>query len=87
MTEPVRLQVPRQRWSGIAPRRGVDTGRPGEQNGEVVRELGTRVIPGEDQVQVDGRSVVPVNAVLIALHKPAGYLTSSRRSAGPPHDL
>jgi 23S rRNA pseudouridine2605 synthase len=78
MTEPVRLQKFLAN-AGVASRRKAEelilAGRV-SKNGDVVRELGTRVIPGEDQVQVDGRSVVPANAVWIALHKPAGYLTS-----------
>src|SRR5262245_19994772 len=78
MTEPVRLQKFLAN-AGVASRRKAEelilAGRV-KKNGVVVKELGTRVVPGEDQVQVDGRKVEPTSAVWIALHKPAGYLTS-----------
>jgi 23S rRNA pseudouridine2605 synthase len=45
-------------------------------NGSVVRELGTRVDPGRDVVELDGRRVEPAAAAWYALHKPRGYLST-----------
>lgn len=48
-------------------------------NGRVVTELGTKVDPAVDDVAFDGRSVsIPVGSerVVVALNKPAGYLTA-----------
>lgn len=51
-------------------------------NGRVIVELGTRVVPGRDRVELDGEPVsVPVVA-WIALHKPAGVLTTRRDPHG-----
>ena len=49
-------------------------------NGVVVTELGTKVVPGTDRVAVDGRPVRDDGErIYIALHKPAGYVTSCRQ--------
>ena len=46
-------------------------------NGEVVTELGTKVVPGTDVVTLDGDPVVsPDETVVIMLNKPAGYLSA-----------
>jgi 23S rRNA pseudouridine2605 synthase/23S rRNA pseudouridine2604 synthase len=46
-------------------------------NGKQVTALGTRVDPDTDRVHVDGRPAVLItDHVYIALHKPAGYVTS-----------
>jgi 23S rRNA pseudouridine2605 synthase len=45
-------------------------------NGSVVRELGTRVDPGRDVVELDGRRVEPAAAAWYALNKPRGYLST-----------
>jgi 23S rRNA pseudouridine2605 synthase len=50
-------------------------------NGSAVTELGTRVDPEHDRVAVDERAIQPAKSVWIAVHKPAGYLTSR----GDPH--
>ncbi len=50
-------------------------------NGCVVRELGTRIDPARDVVEVDGRRVTPRPPAWVALHKPAGVLTTR----GDPH--
>lgn len=48
-----------------------------EVNGERVRELGTRVVPGRDRVALDGVEVrVGADPVWIAFHKPAGLVTT-----------
>jgi 23S rRNA pseudouridine2605 synthase/23S rRNA pseudouridine2604 synthase len=67
---------------------GVCSRRQGEQfilagrvkvNGQVVSVLGAKVDPDKDRVAVDGAPVsVEQKAVYIALHKPAGVVTSCR---------
>jgi pseudouridine synthase len=52
-------------------------------NGSLVTELGTRVDPSRDSVQLDGRPVaVGHRRVTVALHKPPGVLVSSRDARG-----
>ena len=67
--------------SGVASRRAGEeailAGRV-QVNSQVVRLLGTRVDPGHDQVQVDGRLVRPKRKRYVALHKPRGYVCSRR---------
>ena len=65
---------------------GVCSRRKGEEyitagrvavNGSIVAELGTRIDPAADLVQVDGKPVETSHPhVYIALHKPQGYVTS-----------
>ncbi len=45
-------------------------------NGTVVRELGVRVVPGTDVVEVDGQAVGVVEARWLLFHKPEGILTT-----------
>lgn len=46
-------------------------------NGKVVREMGTKVVLGKDQVSVDGKPVsVEEKNVYVLLNKPAGYVTT-----------
>ncbi len=45
-------------------------------NGEVVTELGSKIDPGRDTVEVDGRTVSRPPPRWILLHKPRGYLTT-----------
>lgn len=45
-------------------------------NGQVVIELGTKMIPGQDRVELDGRPVRQVETQWVALHKPGGYVTT-----------
>ena len=56
-------------------------------NGKVVTELGTKVDPGQDAIQVDGRSIAPEERVYIILHKPRGYLSDTRGFRGRPSVL
>lgn len=52
-------------------------------NGVVVTELGTKVDPGRDHIEVDGRAVSPrERLVYVLLNKPAGYLTTARDPQG-----
>ena len=74
--EPIRLQKYISR-SGLASRRQAEgLMREGRisVNGETVREMGARVLPGTDTVAVDGRVVVPAPRRWIVFHKPAGVL-------------
>lgn len=68
-------------------RAGVASRRVGERlivegrvsvDGETVTELGTRVVPGEQLVTVDGEVIGLPAPRWIALHKPTGYLTSRK---------
>jgi len=46
-------------------------------NGEVIVELGTKIDPDQDRVEVDGKAIKPSNTlVYIALNKPKDYVTS-----------
>lgn len=52
-------------------------------NGEIVRTLGTRVVPGADLVEVDGAPIdLPEDVVWLAFNKPAGVLTTRRDPHG-----
>jgi 23S rRNA pseudouridine2605 synthase len=57
-------------------------------NGTEVRQLGTKVQPGEDEVAVDGRTVkAKRRRIYVALNKPRGYICTrndplKRRSIG-----
>ena len=46
-------------------------------NGQVVTQLGTRVDPGRDTIEVDGQPIVVEQKVYIILHKPPGYLSDT----------
>lgn len=65
--------------AGVASRRAseelITAGRV-RVNGAVVSELGTRVEPGRDVVEVDGRRVEEAATQWYALHKPRGYLST-----------
>ncbi len=50
-------------------------------NGEVVTELGSKVVPGQDLVELDGRPVVLPEIRWVAFHKPTGVLCTR----GDPH--
>lgn len=76
---PMRLQKFLAR-AGVASRRGSETlmsaGRV-RVNGEVVREMGAKVDPATDVVEVDGRTVsIAGEKVYIALHKPRSVVTT-----------
>ena len=45
-------------------------------NGSVVTELGTKIIPGKDKVEMDGKIIQKENKVYILLNKPVGYVTT-----------
>ena len=82
---PLRLQLFLAR-SGVASRRGSEnlmTAGRVRVNGCTVTELGTRIDPSVDIVEVDGRVVSPGSAksTYLLLNKPTGYITSM----GDPH--
>jgi len=47
-------------------------------NGQVVRELGVKIDPDRDTVKVDGRRVRTEPLVTVMLHKPYGYLSTTK---------
>ena len=66
---------------------GVASRRAGEQlilagrvavNGEIVRQLGTKVDPRADRVTVDHRPIKAKRKLYVALHKPAGCVCSRK---------
>ena len=76
--------------AGVSSRRGseklISEGRV-QVNGTAVRELGTKVTPGRDQIAVDGRGVVLEDRALYLFHKPRGVVTTledpeGRRTVG-----
>lgn len=58
--------------AGVASRRASETmiqeGRVAV-NGKVIRELGTKIVPGKDQVTVDGKPVQPEEKLVYLLMK------------------
>lgn len=86
MAAPVRLQKFLAR-AGVASRRAAEElireGRV-HVNGKPVVELGTKIDPGVDRVEVDGRVIEAGPPVWIALHKPVGYVTARRDPQGRP---
>ncbi|MGM0454274.1 MAG: S4 domain-containing protein, partial [Thermodesulfobacteriota bacterium] len=78
---PLRLQKFLARAGVCSRREGENYIRAGRVavNGVVVTEMGTKVEPATDRVQVDGRPVgMKEQAVYILLNKPAGYISSCR---------
>ena len=45
-------------------------------NGKVVTELGTKIIPGKDKVELGGKEITSEKKVYILLNKPVGYVTT-----------
>jgi len=78
MTDTMRLQKYLSR-AGVASRRAaeglIEQGRV-TVNGRVVTELGTKVEPGSDIVQFDGRKVELEAFRWFAFHKPKGVITT-----------
>jgi 23S rRNA pseudouridine2605 synthase len=86
MTEVMRLQKFLSR-AGVASRREAErmivAGRV-RVNGSVAAELGTKVDPNRDRVELDGRQVGLAAARWIVLNKPRGVLTTRRDPGGRP---
>ncbi|TLM77109.1 MAG: rRNA pseudouridine synthase [Actinobacteria bacterium] len=74
--------------AGVASRRGSEDLMTAGRvcvNGAVVRELGAKVDPAADRVEVDGRPVtLGAAAAYYALNKPAGYVTTMSDPQGRP---
>ena len=51
-------------------------------NGQVVTQLGVKVDPDQDAIEVDGQPIVPEDKVYVLLHKPRGYLSDTRDFRG-----
>ena len=78
--------MPAMRLQKFLSAAGVCSRRKGEEfikagrisvNGEVIVELGTKIDPDQDRVEVDGKAIRPSNTlVYIALNKPKDYVTS-----------
>ena len=56
-------------------------------NGQVVTQLGTKVDPAQDTIEVDGRPIVTEEQVYIILYKPRGYLSDTCDFRGCPSAL
>ena len=71
--------------AGVASRRAseelITAGRV-RVNGRVSTELGVRVDPTRDRVQVDGRRIRPAEQEWYALNKPRGYMSTRRDPEG-----
>lgn len=84
MRGPVRLQKYLSR-AGVASRRAAEglilAGRV-RLNGQPVTQLGVKLDPGRDVVEVDGRRVRPERRVWIAVHKPRGVVSTRRDPQG-----
>lgn len=78
MSEPIRLQRYLAQAGVASRRRAEDLIRQGlvRVNGKVVTELGTRVEPARDRVEVGGQRVQPEDLRYLLLHKPAGVVTT-----------
>lgn len=73
--------------SGLASRRKaeqlISEGRV-KVNGEVIKELGTKIDPDTDVIEVDGQRVNSESKVYILLNKPSGYISSVHDPQGRP---
>jgi pseudouridine synthase len=71
--------------AGVASRRAAEawilSGRV-TVNGKVVRELGTKIDPDHDVVKADGRRVRLEPRLTVMLHKPYGYVSTTRDPQG-----
>ncbi len=73
---------------GIASRRACDeiiaAGRV-RVNGRVVKEMGIRVVPGLDAIEVDGVAVgKPAKRIVLLMHKPKGFVSTVTDPEGRP---
>ncbi len=82
--EPVRLQKFLSQAGAASRRQAEELIRSGRVrvNGSVVTQLGTKVDPAGDAVEVDGRRIASAAPVWLALHKPPGHVTTRRDPQG-----
>ncbi|MEW8977451.1 MAG: pseudouridine synthase [Symbiobacterium sp.] len=83
-----------ERLQKVMARAGVASRRHSEEliragrvtvNGRVVTELGTKVVPGRDVIEVDGRPLgAPEEKVYVLVNKPKGYVTTLFDPQGRP---
>lgn len=68
--------------AGVASRRTCEeliTAGKVKVNGQVIREMGVRIEPGKDIIEVSGKEIEQIEKhVYILLNKPAGYVTTLR---------
>ncbi|WP_406676226.1 pseudouridine synthase [Moorella sp. ACPs] len=74
--------------TGVASRRHAEemirAGRV-KVNGKIVTAMGVHIVPGQDEVTVDGRPVTgPEEKVYVLLYKPPGYVTTVSDPQGRP---
>lgn len=84
--------MPQERLQKFLSRAGVASRRAAEEyiqagrvtvNGQVVTAMGVKVDPDRDVVKVDGRRVkVTAAPVTVMLHKPSGYVSTTRDPQG-----
>jgi pseudouridine synthase len=83
--------MPLERLQKFLSRCGVSSRREAEDliregrvrvNGVVVTALGVKLDPVRDRVQVDGRRVEPAPSVTLMVHKPSGYVSTTRDPQG-----
>ena len=88
--------MPEERLNKVLARAGISSRRKAEAfivsgrvavNGEVVRELGTKVDPARDEVAVDGAPIGAETREYWALHKPIGVITTTDDPWGRPTAL
>jgi 23S rRNA pseudouridine2605 synthase len=53
-------------------------------NGDIVRVLGSKVLPGRDRVEVDGEAVEKARIRWVLVHKPPGLVTTRSDPQGRP---
>ena len=74
--------------AGVASRRAseelIQAGRV-QVNSQTVTELGTKVVPGKDEVRVDGKLITALEGkAYYMLHKPVGYVSTVKDPQGRP---
>jgi 23S rRNA pseudouridine2605 synthase len=83
--------MPSERLQKFLSRAGVASRRAAEEmikagrvsvKGRVVQELGVKIDPERDAVRVDGRRVRPEALVTVMLHKPYGYISTTKDPQG-----
>jgi len=90
---PEPAEAPGERLQKVLAQAGVASRREAEAmitagrvrvNGRVVRVLGSRVQPAQDEIVVDGARIKSERVVTLMLHKPAGFISSRSDPEGRP---